>query len=188
MKRGDTKTRAAMAGLTLVELLVAMAVMTTLGVLTYRATTEALETYAQLNRINERWAAIVRAVHLIETELMQQVRDARVVLTRPGQGGAEADPEALTELSILTMGQEAGPERVAFVLRGGALYWVRSPLVDPVLVQSDLLLDDIESLRWALLGREGWVSEWHQTQPPAAVRLSLSLRGLGEFERVIAFP
>lgn len=179
----------AMAGLTLLELLIALTVLTTLGVMTYRATTAAIGTYSHLQVSEQRWSGIVRALHIIETELLQMVHAGRVELTwQPASTVISGEDEAeLARLAMLSLGGAQGSERVAFVLRGTRLYWERSSARDvrpeP---QQDVLLEGVESIEWQLLGREGWVSEWNRPQTPRAVRLSFTVQGLGEFHRVFA--
>ncbi|HRP98513.1 MAG TPA: prepilin-type N-terminal cleavage/methylation domain-containing protein, partial [Rhodocyclaceae bacterium] len=63
-------------GLTLVELVVALAVFAILGTLTWRGTAQLVDGGAAVDRELERWREIGRALHIIESELLQVVAPA----------------------------------------------------------------------------------------------------------------
>ncbi|MBP7640762.1 MAG: prepilin-type N-terminal cleavage/methylation domain-containing protein, partial [Thauera sp.] len=58
-------------GLTLIELMVAMALLGVVGVLTWRATSQLVDARERIGAELSRWQAVVHASALIERELMQ---------------------------------------------------------------------------------------------------------------------
>ena len=85
-------------GLTLIELMVALAIFAVLGVLSYRGLAEVGHSQARLEEGFERWRAISRCVQRIDTDLLQAVapgaalvpgsvaRSAAMVLGRSADG------------------------------------------------------------------------------------------------------
>ena len=63
-------------GLTLIELMVALAIFAVLGVLSYRALAEVSTSRTRLEEGFERWRSIGRAMQRIDTDLLQLVAPA----------------------------------------------------------------------------------------------------------------
>jgi general secretion pathway protein J len=116
-------------GLTLIELMVALAIFAVLGVLSYRALAEVSTSRTRLEEGFERWRSIGRAMQRIDADLLQVVAPAaspaarqrrpasRLLLTRAASGGAE--------LQLLRLDEARGVRRVGYRLVDGRLDWLR---------------------------------------------------------------
>ena len=70
------KHAAGQRGLTLIELMVALAIFAILGVLSYRALAEVATSNSRLEENFERWRTISRTLQRIDTDLIQVVAPA----------------------------------------------------------------------------------------------------------------
>ena len=70
------KHAAGQRGLTLIELMVALAIFAILGVLSYRALAEVATSNSRLEENFERWRTISRSLQRIDTDLLQAVSPA----------------------------------------------------------------------------------------------------------------
>jgi general secretion pathway protein J len=133
-------------GLTLIELMLALAILAVLGVLAFRGTTQLLQTQAQLAERFERLAQVDRALARLERDLLgllaplprpsgqkseSTFMDRPDTLTVLAPGLEPPISEGLAFLSLLQGSQ--GGRRVAWLRQGDALHWWRWPHPDPVL-------------------------------------------------------
>ena len=189
-RRGATPRR--VRGLTLIELVVALAVFAILGTLTYRGTAQLLDGRDAVGRELERWRALARAAHVIESELLQIVAPAQRNGSRRAPPLQLIDESGASELSFLSLSADAGTEHVAFRHRDGRIDWLRRPDAAPVAAsETDLLLADVTAVRWRFLGNSGWTTEWPASPAatdavPRAVELTLELPDIGLVTRVYA--
>ena len=183
-------------GLTLIELMVALAIFAVLGVLSYRALAEVSTSRTRLEEGFERWRSIGRAMQRIDTDLLQLVAPATssspttsaqasppLLLTRAASGGAE--------LQLLRLDEARGVRRVGYRLVDGRLDWLRwsgrdafgEPAVEP-------LLDKVRDVRWRFLSGGNRVDAWppgdRRNTLPDAVILELELPDHGTLTRFIA--
>lgn len=183
-------------GLTLIELMVALAIFAVLGVLSYRALAEVSTSRTRLEEGFERWRSIGRAMQRIDTDLLQLVAPATssspttsaqasppLLLTRAASGGAE--------LQLLRLDEARGVRRVGYRLVDGRLDWLRwsgrdafgEPAVEP-------LLDKVRDVRWRFLSGGNRVDAWppgeRRSALPEAVILELELADHGTLTRFIA--
>ncbi len=183
------------AGLTLIELLVALAVFAVLGTLTWRGSSQMIDTQRLLAAQLERWRAIQRAMQIVELSLIQ-------VAARPSAKGAAVPPALVlndgrtgTELSVLTLSGETGVQRVFFRLEADRWIWARR--MDDGLAtghsgdESDVLLTGVKAVDWRFLGPNGWVPTWPASanaaaQLPAGVELRMELDDVGLITRIYA--
>ena len=186
------------AGLTLIELMVALAIFAVLGVLSYRGLAEVATSRTHLEAGFERWRAIGRCMQRIDTDLLQAVSPASSSALS-SEAAAAATPAMLLgrhagggpELQFLRLDDALGVRRVAFRLVEGRLEWVRwsgrdaigEPAVDP-------LLDGVRGLRWRFLQdnlrSEDWPPANRRSLLPDAVVLELELADVGTLTRLIA--
>ena len=192
-------------GLTLIELVVALAIFAILGVLTYRATSQLMVSSHSIEDELQRWRDINRAMHIIDNELLQ------VVAPQIPNNGTRALPlyspaaQERDALSLLAMSSEGLPERVVFrITDNGELEWRRRPDLHPETPwDSDILLDRIAGLQWRFLSAEKWHDHWPNTgkttarnttatagatsfRLPQAVELQLTLQDNSVLRRVYA--
>lgn len=183
-------------GLTLIELMVALAIFAVLGVLSYRALAEVSTSRTRLEEGFERWRSIGRAMQRIDTDLLQLVAPATssspttsaqasppLLLTRAASGGAE--------LQLLRLDEARGVRRVGYRLVDGRLEWLRwsgrdafgEPTVEP-------LLGNVRNVRWRFLTGGNRVDAWppgdRRGTLPDAVILELELPDHGTLTRFIA--
>ena len=183
-------------GLTLIELMVALAIFAVLGVLSYRALAEVSTSRTRLEDGFERWRSVGRAMQRIDADLLQLVAPAAsasttanvqaspaLLLTRAASGGAE--------LQLLRLDDARGVRRVGYRLVDGRLEWLRwsgrdafgEPAVEP-------LLDKVRDVRWRFLSGGNRVDAWppgeRRSALPEAVILELELADHGTLTRFIA--
>lgn len=183
-------------GLTLIELMVALAIFAVLGVLSYRALAEVSTSRTRLEEGFERWRSIGRAMQRIDTDLLQLVAPATssspttsaqasppLLLTRAASGGAE--------LQLLRLDEARGVRRVGYRLVDGRLDWLRwsgrDAFGEPTV---ESLLGNVRNVRWRFLTGGNRVDAWppgdRRGTLPDAVILELELPDHGTLTRFIA--
>lgn len=178
-------------GLTLIELLVALAVFSVLGVLTWRASAQMIDGREQIATSLEHWRNLARALDRVELDLLHAVAPSG-----PASVTALTYQRASTgndsELTLLTLDREAGVSRVGYRLRGSRLEWLiwsdRDMATSP---SAYLLLDNVRTLHWRFMHADTWHTEWPPVQPdapalPTAVELSLELSADAPIVRLFA--
>lgn len=189
-KRGRA---AGSAGLTLIELMVALAVVAVLGVISYRAVAAAVESRQRLAADYRRWADVTRFVEMFETDMLQ-------IVPRPSPTGSgvsivltpvAADGGVVLDFIKLD-GARASARRVGYRLQGTKLLLLRWPGTDAASVpREDVVLDGVKSLRFAMLANGQWSVAWPlapaaAAQMPAAIEMNLELADAGKLRRVVA--
>lgn len=181
-------------GLTLLELLVAVAVFAALAALAFGGLTRVTGQARLLTRGAEAVDRTVMALAVVERDLEQAVaRPARDALGTPRPPlEAHADGRwALTRAGGLL---GTGPVRVDYVLEGERLVRRVWPVVDPVQgtrPAETVLLEGVRALSLRWLDRDGvWRPAWPRPDAraaalPRAAELRLELAGWGEIRRVI---
>ena len=192
------KHAAGQRGLTLIELMVALAIFAILGVLSYRALAEVATSNSRLEENFERWRTISRTLQRIDTDLIQVVAPARASETTPGapQTGAamilgRAANGGGPELQFLRLDDSRGVRRVGYRLVDGRLDWLRwsgrdavgEPAVEP-------LLANVRGLRWRFLLNNNRIDAWppgnNAVVLPDAIILELDLPDVGTLTRMIS--
>lgn len=194
-----TRSLPAQRGLTLIELMVALAIFAVLGVLSYRGLAEVATSRTHLEAGFERWRAIGRSMQRIDTDLQQVVSPAASATGLPSEGAALAAPGMILgrtasggpELQFLRLDDARGVRRVGFRLVDGRLEWLRwsgrealgQPSVDP-------LLDGVRGMRWRFLldnvRTDAWPPADRRSLLPDAIILELDLADVGTLTRLIA--
>lgn len=199
MTRAAQRIRA--RGLTLIEVMVALAVFAVLGTLTYRGTAQLILARTQIEHELERWREIDRALQIVETELIQIVAPAITSGSTRMPSLRVQQSELGSELRILSLSQAQGVERVAFEFRNDALAWVRQAEAQPAATpERDILLEGVEAVRWRFLTPAGWTESWPPpgatsnpgstsgitNSVPAAIEIVLDLPDIGRITRLHA--
>jgi len=196
-------------GFTLLEILVAVAILAVMGVMAYRGVSEARVATENAEGHLDRLRQVQRAMQLV-------VNDFRTLTRRPvresiGDGYRATllrDPKssALVELSHNGWPNGAGTprgtvQRVVYLLEDGKLerqYWtVMDATLATVPVKRELL-DHVQrvEIRYLTSGRE-WITEWPQfnntslasfTVRPLAVEITVVLEDWGEIKRLVEVP
>ena len=188
-------------GLTLIELMVALAIFAILGVLSYRALAEVATSRGRLEDNFNRWRAISRAVQRLDADLIQIAAPARrdAAAGGPPQAASTTAPLILgraangggPELQLLRLDDNRGVRRVGYRLVDGRLDWLRwsgreafgEPQVEP-------LLGDVRGIRWRFLLNNNRLDAWPPGDTRAvlldAIILDLDLPDVGVLTRVVA--
>ncbi len=195
-----TRPRPYAGGFTLVEILIALAILALIAVLGYRAVASLAESEVRLTAESERW----RGLDALFGRLEADMREALPREVRTG-GGTEAawignvDGRGDAELRFSRAGPEFGIEpgsagqRIGYRLRGGAvevLYWPHLDHPAGVVPVAYALAEGIVRFRVAYLDTGGtWRDRWPALGEPAvprAVRVELTLADGETVERWLA--
>lgn len=176
-------------GLTLIELVVALAVFAILGTLTWRGTAQLIDGGAAVDRELERWREIGRALHVIETELLQVVAPAAAAGAAPALRWSTSGEHR--ELELLGLAGGGTPERIAFRHIGEQIEWHRRPDVpDGAATETDVLLGGVAALSLRFFADGRWSEQWPRAGTsaalPRAVELRVALTDHGEITRIHA--
>lgn len=184
-------------GLTLIEMLVALAVFAVLGVMGYRATATAMESRQRVAVELQRWRDIANFVQIIESDLTQFVE-------RPGNVGtgnsATIETMVLTqstgaaELSFLKLdGGGATVRRRGYRLDGQRLIQLRWPGTDAASIpEAHPILEKVAALRFTVLAADGqrypvWPDlKGGRQVKAAAVDVELEISDVGTIRRLVA--
>ncbi|MBL8451665.1 MAG: type II secretion system minor pseudopilin GspJ [Zoogloea sp.] len=190
---------AAQRGLTLIELMVALAIFAVLGVLSYRGLAEVATSRTHLEAGFERWRAIGRSMQRIDTDLQQVVSPAASSTSLPTEGASLAAPGMILgrtasgepELQFLRLDDARGVRRVGFRLVDGRLEWLRWSGREALGQHSvDPLLDGVHGMRWRFLldnvRTDAWPPADRRSLLPDAIILELDLADVGTLTRLIA--
>ena len=200
----SVRTRRCRAGFTLLEVLVALAVFAVVSAIAYGALAAVLDTREALALRNERRAAVVRSLTVLERDILQMARrpvrdefgqlSPAVVVERPP--GARLE---LTRTGIPNPRQEkrAALQRVAYSVAEDSLVrrtWYVLDRTAQTVPEEEVLLEDVDSIVFEALAGE-WSTTWPEpggedpsqlaTGMPRAVRVVLTLPDLGEVVRVV---
>lgn len=186
-------------GFTLIEVLVALAILALTAVLAWQATAALVDGEVRLSSEATRWRALDQAFARLEADLRQaQPRAVRTSagLEAPWLGATEAHGGSAIVFS------RAGPEfdnepnaagqRIAYRLREGSLEVVYWPTLDRQRDESTAyrLVDDVAGFRVEHFASGGhWVSAWPrfgEAPLPRAVRVFLTLASGETIERWFA--
>lgn len=188
-------------GFTLVELLVALVIFSTMAVIAYSGLSAVTTTHERLSEREATLADIGRALSLIERDLRS------LAPRRVWAGNAPLPPlwgeGPMLEVSTFGRGRVLGPdlglvERIGYLADGDALYRQRWPAPDRLPAarpDQQRLLAEVDQVRWRYLDLQGrWQDRWPVPGSadvdawPRAVELVLVHARLGELRRLIELP
>jgi general secretion pathway protein J len=193
-------------GVTLLELLVALAVFAVIGVAAYTSLFSVLDARAATERQSERLAAVQYAVGALAEDLRQAV-DRPVRSIRPAARGPLVAQEGTGPLLRITRGGWPNPAglprstlaRVEWLLDDDRLVrrWrARPDAPETVEPTRRVLLGDVDALDLRFLDADGdWQERWPPLNVapdavglPRAVEVTLDLADWGEVRRLFALP
>ena len=173
-------------GFTLLELLVAMAVLALLASISWRGLDSILGAQAQVQAEMRRWEDVDRV-------LQQLARDLSLALERPVQ--APAGELLMTRLGETEAGAaQSGPRRVGYRLRDGALeYFMHSSSSAGATVEASRVLENVAALELRALGADGqWRALRREPQQadvaPRALAAEIVLAGGERISRIFPLP
>jgi general secretion pathway protein J len=185
-------------GLTLIEMLVALAVFAVLGVMGYRATSTAMESRQRVAVELQRWRDIANFVQIIESDLTQIVERPGNVTTTAGTTTAGAlvltQANGAAELSFLKLdGGGATVRRRGYRLDGQRLVQLRWRGTDAAsLPEVHPILGGVSTMRCTVLTADGqrypvWPDvKGGQQLKAAAVDVELEMSDVGTIRRLVA--
>lgn len=181
-------------GLTLIEVMVAIAIFAVLGVLSYRAVSAMIATRDRMEAEYARWRQLARVMQLIENDLTQLApRPPRAA--GQSQGALSLMRGGMMEQLQLVRhdGSNGGVEQRTWHVEDGTLLLTRQRADGSNGAgSSDAMLDGVKTLTWRFLSADGkefdnWPQGPNQAgQLPAAVRMQLELNDVGKLSRLFA--
>ena len=188
------------AGFTLLELLIALAILALVSVLGYRALSSLADSEAKLTAEAQHWRNLDGLFARLEADM--RVALPREVRTEGGTEPAwigDSDSAGSAELRFSRAGPEftlesgSSGQRIGYRMRNGAvevLYWPRLDQPAAVVPVAYVLAEGVTQFRIAYLdGRGGWRDRWPTAGEPAlprAVRVAMTLAGGEVIERLLA--
>lgn len=181
-------------GMTLIELLVAIAIFALLGLMSYRSIHGATESQARLSEEFATWQQISRTLGRLETELMQigvrmqgqpSKEPALRLLDAPNGGKRLVFWRLDANQGARLTGLEWADERLSL------LRWkTADTLQEPT---RDVLLEGVQDLhvQFAAINDPSWHDSWpvslaRNAEAPTGIRLDFELAGKGRISRVYA--
>jgi general secretion pathway protein J len=183
------------SGLTLIEVMVAIAIFAVLGVISYRAVSSMSDSRTRVGAELARWRAISRVMQLVDNDLTQLAprwsgisnaitTEAAITLVK----GGERDELRLVRHD----GANGGLQHRAYHIDGDKLILIRWSPRDGSSTE-DTLLDGVKSLHWRFINSNGQESDsWPPPDPmqqnalPTGVRIDLELADAGLIKRVFS--
>jgi general secretion pathway protein J len=190
-------------GFTLLELLVAMAVLAVLGALGFRGLSSVLEAESRLQAETRRWNDLALLFSQLSEDMAMAVeRPVRefAARTSPALSLQETRDATQPQLVVTRLGigegsvAQSAPRRVGYRLREGKLEYLVWPAPDGVPgVQpaAYVALEQVASVQWQALDGEGrWVNAWPVGPAanllPRAISVRVALADGGEVTRILA--
>lgn len=184
------------AGLTLIEILVAMSLLAILTVMGYRAFGNLLAAREHIMQTGERWIQLARVLRRVEADLQRLPRQPQ--LNDSGQPRAvlqlQADGQQQSLwLQLASQRYPDGEEQVRY-LAGGGLGWQAGPSATTLANASLPLLGSQYRVGWRVLAANG---QWYSTWPPQllnerplarALEIRVAMPGDEAVRRVWALP
>ena len=195
------------AGLTLIELLVAVAIFSLLAALAYGGLINVLATRTAVDVESQRLATLQRAFLRIGRDLEQAaprgIRDAYGDQQPALRSLVDSDAGLQTVIELTIAGRRSLPgetrsklQRISYVLREDALLRLNWPVLDraqDTVAHESALLEGIEDLQLRYLTVEGvWLTQWPaETEPttagsvlPAAIEVNMKVEHWGRLRRL----
>ena len=194
-------------GLTLIELLVAVAIFSLLAALSYGGLVKVLDARRAVDVESQRLATLQRAFLRIGRDLEQAaprtIRDAYGDQQPALHNRVDSYDGVQTIIELSVAGRRTLPgetrsnlQRISYVLRDGVLLRLSWPVLDraqDTAAHESTLLEGVKELKLRYLTQEGaWISEWPReaapltTGPvlPRAIELTMQLEHWGSLRRI----
>ncbi len=190
-------------GFTLLELLVAVAVLAVLGALGFRGLSSVLEAESRLQAETRRWNDLALVFSQLGEDMTMAIE--RPVREFPGRTSPALSLQEPTEpihphlvVTRLGIGEgsaaQSAPRRVGYRLREGKLeylVWPSGDGVPGVPPAAYVALEQVAAVQWQALDAEGrWVNVWPAGPAanalPRAISVRFTLAGGEEVTRILA--
>lgn len=185
--------RVAVRGFTLIEVLLALAIMATLAITGYRALSGMLEGEQRVAQERERW----RALDLFFARLEHDLGHVLPRAYRIGDAGMPAMYLRDSALAFVRGTPGEAPQRIGYRWNDGRielLYWPQLDAPAAAAPSAYPVAEAVESWRISFANRSGqWVERWGEPGPqvdepqlPRGARIELTLVDGTRIERVLA--
>ena len=195
------------SGLTLIELLIAMAIFSILAVLSYGGLATVLDSSRAIGTESQRLATIQRAFLRIGRDVEQAtprtIRDAFGDQQPALHNRADSYEGLQTIIELTVAGRRVLPgetrsnlQRISYALRDGVLLRLSWPVLDRAQdteAHESIILEGIDDLTLRYLNEEGvWLTEWAENNDsalavqslPRAIELNIKLENWGSLRRI----
>lgn len=202
-----TRQTVGQAGLTLIELLVAVAIFSILAAMAYGGLVNVLDTRRGVDVESQRLATLQRAFLRIGRDLEQAapraIRDAYGDQQPALHNRVDSYDGMQTVIELSVAGRRALPgeargslQRISYALRDGALLRLSWPVLhraQDTAAHESTLLDGVEELELRYLTQEGeWITQWpREAEPtitgpvlPRAIELNMTIEHWGSLRRI----
>ncbi len=199
-----TSARHRQHGLTLLEILIAIAVFAIFSAMAYGGLIRLLDSRERIDAERVHWRNLSLAFLRIERDLsLARNREIRDIdgSPRAAFAGQPTDPRALGDPNVeltrggiyVPNGSTADLQRVGYRFEDNKLMRVSWPVLDrapQTKPQSTPLLNDVDEFNARFYQNGAWIDRWPplgtQNAPPLpqAVEITLALKGRGKFTRV----
>lgn len=177
-------------GFTLLEVLIAIAVFAVVAALAYRGLDQVATNKAHLDQEMRFWRELGLVMDRMEADFVQVVPQSKIDAEgklRPPFFFGRVDEE--NRLELVRFDGTRQPVRVGYRLREQKLellLWFGAK------IKVYKLLDKVERCDFAFLDQDGnWRKDWpedYKVLRPRGIRVSMTVSGRGDFERVFALP
>lgn len=208
MKRPVHRAR---AGLTLIELLVALVILAILGIMSWRAIDSALRSRDQILEVEHRWQKLSRGFSLIEHNLLQAAERGSKAPNAMPDFKLEKLPDGQQRLIFWRMDPAQGARLTGFRMDDDKLMLLRwihnvplittaqsSPLSSSLTsaaaandsLNAEGILEGVRNLRWSVLTPDKqWLDSWPPESGaglPLGVRMDMDIDHVGHIQRLFA--
>ncbi|HEX5125672.1 MAG TPA: type II secretion system minor pseudopilin GspJ [Rhodocyclaceae bacterium] len=200
-------------GVTLIEVLIAIVIFSILGIMSYRAISQATNSRERLAGEFSDWQGLSRALGRVETDFQQMgARYGGASVSIPNDAAGNALPAALalipnstslvftqlpdggSRLIFWRMDADQGARLTGFEFANGSLDLLRWMTADVTQApRREKLLTDVTSIRWAFAGADKpqWLDSWPPNpsragELPVGISVELVLAKFGKINRVFA--
>lgn len=190
----SARNRRRARGMTLIEVMVAIAIFALLGVISWHAVSGMADARERMNTEFARWRAIARFGQMVENDLAQIApRMGTSTGTSPQSALVLSRSDTEEELRLTRFDSASGGlQRRAYRLDKENLLLERIPLLnDSIEPEKDVLLTGVKSLHWRFLVNGQEVTEWTPSASapwalPGAVIMEMELADVGTVTRIFA--
>lgn len=182
-------------GLTLIELLVAIAIFAVLGVMSWRALSSTLDSRDRLRQEFSDWQGLARSLALVENDLLQAaVRGTSGPDSLPAMSFQQL-PTGASRLIFWRVLDSAGTRLTGYEFADGRLSLLRWRTDDLTLEpRKEVLIAKLSAVRWSFTDNQtatAWLPKWppeasRRDELPSGVRLELDIEGRGTVSRIYA--
>lgn len=175
--------RPATSGMTLVELLVALAVFAILGALSYRAIAQMSDLERHLESQHTHWRDLEHAAHRIEHDLL------RLAMPPPGTTTLSLHGPRDHQVLQLLVDERVHARMRPVQFRNEDRRLLRTrPDARPE--RREVLADGVDRLAWRFIHRGRWYTSWppagtDPSEVPDAIELTIDVTGIGPLMRLM---